>query len=65
MEPIQLQDGTTVNGEINGIDLTGTTGYALLVPTDEGMSLAERLAASSEIQIKRVNGVWSEQTAHE
>jgi hypothetical protein len=63
VELIQLKDGTIIDGAINGIDLTGTSGYALLVPTGEGMSLAERLAASVEIQVEHVNGAWQEKTA--
>lgn len=63
MDQIQLKDGTTTQAEVNGINLSGTSGYALLVPTGEGMSLAERLAGSIEIQVERVNGVWQEKPA--
>jgi hypothetical protein len=63
VDQIQLQDGTITQAEVNGIDLSGTSGYALLVPTGEGMSLAERLTESVEIQVERVNGVWQEKSA--
>ncbi len=33
MECIRLKDSATIDGEINGINLVGTRGYALLAST--------------------------------